>query len=349
MKNRETTKIDIQINDIDDKSKKSMKTRVIVALIMAVICVPCLFLGGWFWFVLLSVALGIGIYEMIKAPQRKYSWYIWVIVYLLVTSFFIWFVVKSNLNEYEALKLAGKEDEFRFSLEQYCSQINVSIFALGTSICVFLFLAVIHKEFDLHDVCYLFTMSFLIGLGFQAMLIIRYFPTALAYKNGHSELSSDNVFKYWQSAELLVFFLIAVMFNDIYAYFVGVLFGKHKMNPRISPKKTWEGFFGGWVLSAGTAVAFALIADKCGSPVIKGVLDIEHWYWVVLLALALPMSGNLGDFSFSLIKRTYDFKDFGNLLRDHGGILDRIDSILISGIVFAVLLTFLMNGWNFLK
>ncbi|MCQ2742939.1 MAG: phosphatidate cytidylyltransferase, partial [Bacilli bacterium] len=321
----------------------------IVALIMAVVCVPCIFLGGWFWFALCAVALGIGIYEMIKAPQRKYSWYIWAITYFLVLSFFIWFVVKSNAIQYEAMKAAGTENQFKFSLEQYCTQLNVSVVTLGIAICLFLLLAIIHKEFDLHDVCYLFAMSFLVGLGFQSLLIIRYFPTALAYQLGETSLIESNAFKFWQSAELLIFFVIAVMMNDVFAYFVGVLFGKHKMNPRISPKKTWEGFFGGWILSSGTAVAFALICDACGSPVIKGVLDIEHWYWVLLLASALPISGNLGDFSFSLVKRTYGFKDFGNLLRDHGGILDRVDSLLVSGIVFAVLLTFIMNGWNILK
>ena len=117
------------------------------------------------------------------------------------------------------------------------------------------------------------------------------------------------------------------MVNDIGAYFIGVLFGRNKVNPRISPKKTWEGFFGGIVISFLISMGFALLVGYLGYPILP-FLTPERWYWIVLLSLAMPIIGNLGDFTFSSIKRHYEIKDFGMLLKGHGGILDRLIALL---------------------
>jgi phosphatidate cytidylyltransferase len=125
--------------------------------------------------------------------------------------------------------------------------------------------------------------------------------------------------------------LIVVVSTDTGAYAAGLLLGKHKMAPRISPKKTWEGF-GGSILAA---VIAALIVGLL-------LLHIPVWQCIVL-GVALALSATVGDLTESLIKRDLGIKDISNWLPGHGGFLDRLDSVLPSAAVaFALFLIF--NG-----
>ena len=123
-----------------------------------------------------------------------------------------------------------------------------------------------------------------------------------------------------EHGRLVVFtVLIAVFADDTAAYFVGRTIGRHKMAPTISPGKSWEGFIGGTI--AAMAVAFFAMYDQ-------GFLtDIE----AVALGAAIAVSSTLGDLFESAIKRDLGVKDSGRLLAGHGGVLDRIDSILWAG------------------
>ena len=116
---------------------------------------------------------------------------------------------------------------------------------------------------------------------------------------------------------LEVFFLFVLIWSsDTFAYLVGKFFGKHKMAPKISPKKTWEGYFGGVVLT----VILGFFIEKY-HPDLRG-----NWIVVGLLtALFAP----LGDLVESQLKRTFGAKDSGNFIPGHGGFLDRLDSFLI--------------------
>ena len=119
--------------------------------------------------------------------------------------------------------------------------------------------------------------------------------------------------------------LIIPWMSDTGAYFTGVLIGKHKMAPVISPKKTWEGFFGGWAFSVGCAALFAVICNA-----IDGAQDITYSplkYAIFALVLA-PLSV-LGDLLASLIKRRCGIKDYGKLMPGHGGVMDRFDSVVL--------------------
>ena len=112
------------------------------------------------------------------------------------------------------------------------------------------------------------------------------------------------------------------------AYFVGSAMGKHKMAPKISPKKSWEGFFGGLV----TAVIAVLIVGF-GYPWVDSMINGVKSFTVnvpmlVILAVIGTVLGVIGDFSASLLKRQCMVKDFGSILPGHGGILDRFDSVL---------------------
>ncbi|MGW4062098.1 phosphatidate cytidylyltransferase [Amycolatopsis sp. NPDC004747] len=122
-------------------------------------------------------------------------------------------------------------------------------------------------------------------------------------------------------------FLIGVVASDTGGYIAGVLGGKHPMAPTISPKKTWEGFGGSLV---GGVVAGALTLSL--------LLDGHVWQGV-LFGVAIVLTATLGDLVESLIKRDLGVKDMGTLLPGHGGIMDRLDSLLPSAVVSWLLLS----------
>jgi phosphatidate cytidylyltransferase len=128
-------------------------------------------------------------------------------------------------------------------------------------------------------------------------------------------------------------FLILTVCSDVGGYFAGIGFGKHLMAPAISPKKTWEGL-------AGSAAA-CLAAGAIGLP---GLLHGQVWQGLLLGAAALAIA-TLGDLVESMIKRDLQVKDMGSLLPGHGGVLDRIDALLLMApVVWLLLAVFIPNG-----
>ena len=111
---------------------------------------------------------------------------------------------------------------------------------------------------------------------------------------------------------------IFVWLDETGAYLVGSLIGKHKLFERISPKKSWEGFFGGLILALASSQAFAWFAP-----------EINRMNWLGLAATVV-LFGTWGDLIESLLKRTLGVKDSGNVLPGHGGMLDRFDSVMLA-------------------
>lgn len=133
--------------------------------------------------------------------------------------------------------------------------------------------------------------------------------------------------------QVLTFLLLTVV-SDTGAYAVGWRFGKHKLAPRISPGKTREGLFG--------AVAFAMVA---GALCMQFLIDGGSWWQGLLLGLAVAASATLGDLGESMIKRDLGIKDMGTLLPGHGGIMDRLDSLLPTApVVWLLLVLFVGSG-----
>nr|WP_299274599.1 phosphatidate cytidylyltransferase [uncultured Georgenia sp.] len=126
---------------------------------------------------------------------------------------------------------------------------------------------------------------------------------------------------------LVLTLLLGAVANDTGGYVAGVLFGKHPMAPSISPKKSWEGAAGSLVLAAGVGVGLAVLA-----------LDAPWWVGLLFGAGAV-VTATVGDLAESLLKRDLGLKDMGTLLPGHGGILDRIDSMLMTAPAGYLLLT----------
>ena len=138
----------------------------------------------------------------------------------------------------------------------------------------------------------------------------------------------------WGGVLVLGIFL-SVWANDSFAYLAGSRFGKHKLAPRVSPKKSWEGFFAGLLGSALFWCLFTLI------PGVNLSIPVAFVFGVVS-----GLAGVLGDLAESRIKRNVGFKDSGTLLPGHGGLLDRCDSLFLVAVTSAILLV-LGNGIPF--
>jgi phosphatidate cytidylyltransferase len=133
-------------------------------------------------------------------------------------------------------------------------------------------------------------------------------------------------------AARVVTFLLIVVMNDTGGYVAGVLFGKHQMAPRISPKKSWEGFAG--------SVVFGVVAGMA-----MAVYGLQVPFWVgILLGVTLVAVGTCGDLVESMIKRDLGIKDMSSFLPGHGGVMDRLDSLLLAAPVAWLIMYALVPG-----
>ena len=129
----------------------------------------------------------------------------------------------------------------------------------------------------------------------------------------------DNIV--WMPEVILYLFALTWTF-DTFAYIFGVKFGKHKILPSISPKKSWEGFIGGLIFT--TILAIFIFGENINK--------------ILMYSVLIPISATLGDFIESYYKRKAMAKDSGNLIPGHGGMLDRMDSLLISISVISLII-----------
>lgn len=181
---------------------------------------------------------------------------------------------------------------------------------IGLIILIYGIIALINhknKEFDITKCFYLIGVTLFLGLAFEVMIITR--NMSLTY--------------------FIYLFIITIM-TDTFAHAVGTSVGKHKIN-EISPNKSWEGAIGGSILGTTIAVLFYLFY-------INQNINI---FSIIFITLFLSIIGQLGDLFFSLIKRHYKIKDFSNIMPGHGGILDRLDSIIFVMLAFTYFITFL--------
>lgn len=181
---------------------------------------------------------------------------------------------------------------------------NVILFEL----IILLTYGVFTKKENLYELSYILLMTVLIGYG------VFY----ISYTQGFSK---------W----LLGYVILIAYITDAAAYFVGRKYGKHKLIERVSPKKTIEGALGGWACGCALSIIWALIFN---------------WFYmdyqvILITSFCLPVISQIGDLVFSMIKRFFIIKDFSELIPGHGGILDRLDSLLFCIIFFGALVSIL--------
>lgn len=220
-----------------------------------------------------------------------------------------------------AYEIAGLRDESKpnwpmtilitaaITLMSRVGQINFIVFS-GVWLIILFLIMMLDETLTSDQVVYTFTMSIVMTLAVNGLLRI--------YDAGMKGAGA-------------LYVAIACYVCDTGAYFFGNFFGRHKLIPRISPNKTWEGAIGGYICGVILSMLFGVfLADSIPNDL------------VVVASLILPAVAEIGDLSFSAIKRRWNMKDFGSLFPEHGGVLDRIDSLLFCLMVF----NFLMILWG---
>lgn len=142
------------------------------------------------------------------------------------------------------------------------------------------------------------------------------------------EFYNDSAFTYPQGGYLIISILVSIWICDSAAYFIGSAFGKHKLFPRVSPNKSWEGAVAGFVF----AIA-GMIASH------EFILDFMELKDVIVIGFIVGLFGQIGDLIESLLKRDSHVKDSSSIIPGHGGILDRFDSLLFTAPIVYLYLT----------
>ncbi len=154
---------------------------------------------------------------------------------------------------------------------------------------------------------------------------------------------------------VLLFIFFSVVFTDASCYIVGLIFGKTKMAPTISPNKTWEGAIGGSIIAIIGLMIYSSLwkidATNVGFKTLSifaSAKDWVNWIWILCTSITLVVISIMGDLTFSYIKRNFNIKDYGTILKSHGGILDRVDSLVFVTSTYAAILFVVssMVNWN---
>ena len=164
------------------------------------------------------------------------------------------------------------------------------------------------RKYHYKDAFFIIGLILFIGLTFEKIILIR----------------NENLFK-------LLYLIVIAVITDTFALLVGTKFGKHKLAPNISPNKTIEGLVGGVIFGTlfGSLVYIFLVGE------IKNILLI------IIITLILSLIGEFGDLIKSTIKRYEDVKDFSNLIPGHGGVMDRVDSLMFITLMYTVIINFI--------
>ena len=163
-------------------------------------------------------------------------------------------------------------------------------------------------KYNINDACYVIAGTIFLSISFALGLLYR------------------NI-----SLNLIIYLLLITIITDTFALITGRLIGRHKLLEVVSPNKTWEGFLGGSIIATFVCTYFYIT-------IIDSNISL---YLIILMTLFLTIIGQLGDLFFSSIKRYYGVKDFSNLMPGHGGVLDRLDSIIFVMLTFSIFLNYL--------
>lgn len=271
-----------------------MLKRVITAIVAICVLIPCLILSDTIIFpIACSIVAMIALYEITGCIGVRKKWLISGMTFLygaLVCAVVIaYFVGVKNSAEFYSI----------FSMEKLVVMMFGATFAYIFLTCCFTMLTL--GEIKFLQAAELIAWTLYIMTGIMSIALLRRQGDAGAYLYG------------------LIF--IGAWMTDTGAYFVGVLFGKHKLIPQVSPKKTIEGAFGGILgCIAGFVLYGFIIQSICGVKV--------NYVAMIVVATVIAVVSQFGDLVASYIKREREIKDFGFIFPGHGGVLDRFDSII---------------------
>ncbi len=292
-----------------------MKQRLITTIAILIIFIPLLLVDSLFplFQILMLVLTIIGTWEMLKMYDKEKTIPLTMKIITIICALVMYLAVLVELDP-------------RSIPNQTLMLFNIKLKFLPTTILILLILftsTVFCHDFDASDIGKSITTITYIGIGFGAITFLKYLGT-----------------------RYIVYLFLITIFTDTFAYFTGMLIGKHKMAPTISPKKTWEGAIGGTVVATILATCFGLFygnmfGDFFGNTtttILDKIIDVERigYSWVVVIIFFMTLFASIfsqiGDLVASRMKRTYGIKDFGNCFPGHGGVLDRLDSAIMTSV-----------------
>lgn len=285
----------------------NMLLRALTGTVYVALVVCCTLLGiNWFWILITAFAV-LAIYELQTLMSHKCHQYFPARIWDLFVCVAILFSVRCM--EIGAMPLPNNYLEFAI----FFGLLGITVFVVYMP--VRMIMAVCDRsENPLRST-------------FGSLLTLIYLALPLSFL----------LFAYVIGGKVVVMAtFIYIWVNDTGAYLTGITVGKHRLCERLSPKKSWEGFWGGFLFSVAAGVL---------TPIIIGVHDAHAYVMWGIYGAAVSVFSTYGDLFESLIKRTIGVKDSGKIIPGHGGILDRIDSLLAVApiaLIFAVLIDGLM-------
>lgn len=280
-----------------------MLKRIITSIIAVIIFVPILvFSNTWVFPIAMSFACLVACFEMMSCIGQKKNIWLMIPICLVGLAFPIGM-------RYAYLMSAQHPNTF-------CEVIKLAM-GIFFILALYIFSVAVfdHKKLSITDAGLIYASIAYIVAAFTSIVYIHDFIDYGGY------------------IYLLVF--ICAWITDTFAYFTGRFFGKHKLIPEVSPKKTVEGAIGGVVFCVISAIIFAIVVENFFIGTGKA-----NYLVLGISAVFISVVSQTGDLIMSVIKRHYGIKDYGKLFPGHGGILDRFDSVLAVSILFAVICTY---------
>lgn len=287
-----------------------MKQRIITGFFLGVVLIPLIYLGGWFMYGLSIVLSYVATFELVKMYTEKKN----------LSNHF-----KFVIPLFSVLLVALAGLIFR------CPDlfdITDIVFSLIVTFALLLIGSLFNGQLKTSDVMMFFGFILYGGLGIFMAFSARNIEVLRGVK-------IDNL-----GLLLFCYVILTTIFTDMGAYTFGLLFGKTKLCPTISPKKTVEGAIGGSFTGALVGSLVLIIGERLME---FNLFGLEHEMLnivtIATFSLIITIVAQLGDLVASKLKREYGIKDYGFIFPGHGGVMDRFDSLIMTGTFFFVLLS----------
>lgn len=272
-----------------------MKTRILTSIVMAIVGIPILVFSRYIVFPIATAFLAfVAVFEMLRVFGVEKKYLLSVPAY--------------------ALALLLPLLSYFFAAEHTLAYLLACAASVFAYLIYMFFVAVFMRgKIKFSSVSEIFAACVYVIFSFTALTVMRYLDNGI-----------------WNLAAV---FVIA-WGSDVFAYFTGMLFGKHKLIPEISPKKTVEGSVGGIICSTLLILLYGAVVDMTTDM-------IPNYIALAACGFVLSAVSQIGDLTASLIKREHEVKDYGRLFPGHGGVMDRFDSVVsITVILMAVCIVF---------
>lgn len=304
-----------------------MKQRTITAAVLMVIFIPLLVVPELFTlFQILLMALAIiATTEMLRMYDKEKKIKLAPRIMIIIGTLLVYL---SALVEWCPSSIVAEGAKL--------INIKISFLPMLTIVTLALFSCLVFVDgYDGADIGKALTIVIYVGIGFASLTVLR--TLGLRY---------------------IIYLFSITICTDVFAYLFGVKFGKHKMCPKISPKKSWEGAIGGTTVATivGTCFAFfygelfgSIFGPEEYPTILHGLIntsklnDFGIIALLFIITLLTSIFSQVGDLVASRLKRTYQLKDFGRIFPGHGGVLDRLDSALFTSIFLLSIFTILTN------